>query len=816
MSKTFRLNFEKGINVVGDKALLPDGFVTILDNVDLRSGSPRPYRAPEFQFQVPDNTTRSWSYRNRWFHSANDRDYVGEFIGGIERVYITEEGLFPTKAVEGDVVLLGTPRPKTILGVSKSSSLSPGNFKAEIAYAGEGNLADGDRYYRITAKTADGTLPPSPPIVVTIADKDAKGASVKLTWSAVSKAISYTIYEGDASNQLFLDEVVGSILQYKDTGTKVASGDNATQYLQEQSFTYAYTYRRNVNGVYDESGLSALSIPMTGATGRIITRDYLNDGYWLQTQSDGTTLAAISGTGTIANTSATAFPPKSLTGVAAVYNNASLITAIHLVAHGFVTGDKLKFSGFDDPTWSEQTLEVIYIDADHFGINNIKVPTDGSPLPAGTTAQLVKCIVTYTALGVVADNDVVNLVGTGTGTTVSGLYKATRIDDMNFSVPLLATAIITLSTVKWVPLNGYYDKWLLYRNEQGGWFQVDEVDLSETTYTDGKPFAALGGTPSSYYSENGITVDYDTPPVSMTSVESHYGMLFAISGHTVRWTPILTPDAWPEVFSVTLAYKPVKVVSFAQGLIILCQDAIYRLDGNSPTQMSLSKTHAEDGCYAPGTVQKTDKGLMYLSRRGIMMFDGTQAQCITDTRIPGAVINGPSKTATPVPFWWLPTTMTKNYADLAGEDSISSTQYVFNMDNTKVIDGMNKSLKSMYHQGKYYLFFTGDNYQGNTSFVVDMQLPGFPITTMGSKVTDCHVDEFENAYLLFDNAFSTKYEASKSAIPGGDPQLIGRETVGTGLGWSYMEWSNGPWSGLYLGYGEEMYGQDFFGVPSLE
>lgn len=865
MSKTFRLAFNKGINVVGDKALLPEGFATVLDNVDLRSGCLRPYRSPEYQFQVDNATVNSWSYRGRWFHSPRNQEHVGEYIGGIERVYTTEEGKFPTKTIEGDTVLMGTPRPKTILGVSKSGSLAPAGITTTVSYAGKGNLPDGNRYYRVAAKTADGVLPPSPPFMVVIEDTAHGGASVEITWGAVPKALSYLLFEGDGSAQLLLEETSSSTLRYEDTGAKTASGDNAAQYLQEQPFTYGYTYKRNVNQVFDEGGISAVSIPITSVTGRLITRDFLNDGYFDQQVEDPANPGlyintAVTGTGSIASASSSTYPAITLTGCTITYRQSTAQVHITKASHGLLTGDKLMLTGSTDPAWANQSVEVIYVDANTFAIASFRIPSDaviGSDPNTGTlstmSAQREKSNVTYSATDVVETDDVVYLVGTG----VSGLYKATKISDTSFSVPLLTTSAVTLTTVKWIPKNGYYWKWELYRNEQGGWFLVDEIDLDKTTYTDAKPFASLGGTPTSYYAENGITIDYDIPPVSLTSIESHYGMLFAISGHTVRWTPILTPDAWPEVFSVTLAYKPVKLASFAQGLIILCQDAIYRLDGNSPTGMSLSKTQAEDGCFAPGSVQKTDRGLMYLSKRGIMLFNGTHAECLTDTRVQGAVLNGPSKVATPLPFWWLPTTMTKNYADLAGEDGITSHmnsfstvvatklvagsyyviadlgttdfklygapvneigigfnatgvgtgtgtaipavfQYVFNMDNNKSIDGLNKDVKSMYHQGKFYLFFTGPNYQGNTCFVVDMQLEGFPITTMGAKITDCHVDEYETAYLLFENVFSPDYEASKLIIPGGDPQLIGKVYADGNNGWGVMLWGNDSWGSPYI------------------
>lgn len=96
--------------------------------------------------------------------------------------------------------------------------------------------------------------------------------------------------------------------------------------------------------------------------------------------------------------------------------------------------------------------------------------------------------------------------------------------------------------------------------------------------------------------------------------------------------------------------------------------------------------------------------------------------------------------------------MTRNYADLAGEDGIKGSQYAYILDNTRTIEGYNKSIKSFYHLGKYYIFYAGDDYAANTAFVVDLQVPGLPITTLGMKALDAHVDEFENAYVLMNNA----------------------------------------------------------------
>ena len=54
----------------------------------------------------------------------------------------------------------------------------------------------------------------------------------------------------------------------------------------------------------------------------------------------------------------------------------------------------------------------------------------------------------------------------------------------------------------------------------------------------------------------------------------------------------------------------------------------------------------------------------------------------------------------------------------------------------------------------------------------------------------------------------------------GDPLLIGQTFVSDGLGWGFMAWGDDAWgapySDYYEGYGKELYGWDYYGVPTLE
>jgi hypothetical protein len=803
--KSVRVNFEKGINNVGDKAILPDGYSTILDNVDLRSGSPRPFRAPEFQFSPPSGTTRSFQYRGRWHHSPNWRDYVAEFIGGIERVYYTEDGELAQKDIEGDVAQLGTPVPLGSLGVVKASASIPEGVIVSISN-GSGTIPYGDYYYSVSAKTADGILNGSPLQKITLEKVEilenvssygfantrlgraiivssmepsihAQGLllpggtdaqvvqgwlqyAVDITWGPVEGAVSYIVWKGDVNSQSILTEVDASVLSYRDDGTKLTSGGLLSDYVSNQELQYAYTYVRNVGGVEDESGLSYPSTPVLGEFGRLVTRDYQNDGYFSNPLALTGTAAAVP--------SANSFPTVNLyAGTASFDATLSQTRFILSTTHNFLTDDKVLFpTTMTDPVYAgtEQKVIADTTDVKTFYIKNRNVPTDADPATGvfSTTIDIQPVKTKFTHLNLnVSTGDAVfitypQLSGTLTVTN-TGLYKATPYlgSTAAFTMPFITTSTIAAAspaTLKWIPNNGFYKYWNLYRNEQGGWFLVKNVDIWDASYTDYKPFPALGATPTSYYSENGQVVDYRPPPKGIVGIETHYGMKFAINGHQIRWTPILQPDAWPDTFTLTMAYKPVALASFAQGLIVLCEDAVYRIDGNQPTMLSIAKTRAEDGCIAAHSVQKTQQGLIYLSKRGIMLFDGTDAICITDTRIPSSSLTGPSRLPAPIPFWWIPTTMTRNYADFAGEDGIRGQNYAFTLDNTTTIPGINNYVKSFYHLGKYFMFYTGADYEGNTAICIDLQLPGYPITTLGLKAIDATVNEVEQAFVLLGNS----------------------------------------------------------------
>lgn len=899
MKKTLRVDYSGGINAITDKTLIPDKFATALDNVDLRSGFPRPFKEPIYKDSsyyldtngnriagnpdITNSTNKIFNFRGRWIYSDNWRDYIGEYIDGIERIYWSESGTTPQKMIEGVQVPLGTPRPDAPPIVSVSTAIRP-VMQPPVGSAG-GALTEGTYYYSVSAVFDDGVSNPSN--IGTAVVPTGQSYQVQLNWSSVVNAKGYIVWgRADAySDQQQIARVDASVVTFLDTGFITPIGDNAGQYQDDAPVRYVYTYERNVKGIINESGISSLSLNASTVYGRKITRDYLHDGFFNQQSAVNVTDSD--------NYQVTVTPTTSQYSqvrVIGITYNLGIKSAIFTtdVPHKLKTDDAIVFNGSD---WNnvgssyllyvtgKTQFKVIYISATQFAVKNIaepavfSYPTQSWNLfiyPARTRIQITPAPNTLPTDGCaiylnIADND-------ATPNTINGLYYVMLKNtsdiqispegafDINLFTDTWTNGTRVGQTVKYVPMDGYYKYWNLYRTGVGGIFQlVKKVKIKDASYDDVISTADLGASPTSYYLDTGlfggITVDYNIPPKGLQSITSHLGMLFGVDGHTVRWTPVNAPDAWPYDFRVNLPYKPLALASYGTGLIILCEDAIYRLDGRQgASSQSLSKTQAQDGCIAPYSVQKTSYGLIYLSHRGLMLFDGTHAKPLTDARIKPKTLLGPSNytekgtivdltktgqtgtpvagsytgisltggsgteakctvqvnadltvgifataggsgyeatdvltatlpwgtvTATPsisinspVNFWWIPSTLGYLYSNFADPDNVLYSETVVpNFSNTQPIPYPIYAIKSFYHVGKYFLYWSNSAlYEGHTAMCVDLETPTMAITTLGMKAADVIVNEVGEAYALFPNQGDAKqdnliyYKAQQSKI----------------------------------------------------
>lgn len=863
--KTVRIDFSKGMNLVGEKRLLPEGYCLLADNVDLRSGTMRPFHFPDFFKTAPSGTTRIWEYRGKWYNSALWRDYQGEVVGQKERVYFTETGpgaTYANKFVDGTQAKLGTPPPRLKLTVAKGTDLqnisltatsSPSANPSQTLGTSSANSA---LVYRVASKNSNGVIQPaSGPASITLAGP----SDVVLTWTAIPGAASYIIYGriNDGSTLGKLMET--SLLTFRDDGSLTLDNSFTPIIATNRDYTYIYTYIRDVNGMTDESGPSPVSSPVTATATRIITRNSHGDGSFVADSVNTFTnhtppiSSAASSTAGALNTWAI-LPAQShtvvVTTVAHTLKNGDSVGMVGLLPSTLTTlgatvivpapstvpnnvrlevgtftagvlptiGTAMNYtvtavrgdmgSGVTNNTHGAQTVASVSVPISSPGPGflikvkcNITDDCDGyyvyrdgvfrgfilkssgtvaesafytdygqaaswagaSPPTAPTTDQtsthafflegiiasptedypgtltktmptvVVRPTTTVTITGV-------SLTGMTAGGTYSvrmsawangsmnGIFTATIVSagaPITFTVPTFEPAIensvVTPYKVEFGTLNSsgvdeakFYKYWNLYRTgDTQEYLLVAQIPISQTTYTDVLTVDQLGDPPTSYYWDNGMIVVFEDPPRDLHGIEFHYGMIFGISENTVRWTPIGMPDAWPSVFSISFDYEPLALASYGSFLVVLCSDAIYLLNGFQPSALTRSKSQAEDGIIAPRSVQKSPEGLLYLSRRGIMLFRDMQASCISEMKIPGTFFIAPSSLKTAIPFWWYPSEATYNYSAAtfnqsggygdAGNSLVNPA--VLNQDNA-VIEGPIYNIRSFYYQNKYFLFWS--------------------------------------------------------------------------------------------------------------
>lgn len=761
MPKTFRFQFDKGVNVVADKATLEPGYVTVADNVDLRAGLPRPFKAPVKYSNAPGGTTRIFEYRGKFYTSSTMRDYAAEYVDGRDRVYYCEYGApanaegrvhkegATRKIIDGLDVPLGTRAPNLAPLVSETDALTP--VLTAVASSGGSFKKDTTRSYRVSAVTANGVQVPCAPSQITFTADNQK---VDLEWTTVPNAVSYWVFAGEPGKEAKIGEVSAIDPEFEDTGAAPGTGDRAVNYDVNAIYTYVYTFERTVSGMTNESGPSPISAEFQANISRKISFDVLNDGFFNQDDAQSV-------------------PQSQVTIVKSVdYNPALSVSTLDLddktkralikttTRHGLKSGDYVYVGGAVDGAWNGKLFEVFVdtanIDQTVFSIKDVPQPVDTSFTSWQIIPAKTKVTLSPAPAQPVQTDDVVYVNIGGSSQQLAGqTFKATALSSTEFVINAFTDGNPTASdAVRWVPKNGYIKYRNLYRTgDSGGFFLVEQVPIWKSSYLDDKTFSKLGDAISSVYTENGIQVVYEHPPIGMQQITSHYEMLFAIDQNKVRWTPAGAPDAWPTDFTYDFPSKPVALVSFAGSLIVLCLDAIYRIDGNEPTQLSRRKTLAEKGCIAPYSVQRTPKGLLYMSDEGIELFDGNTSVCITAQKVPSNFLLGPSGLAAPVYHWWHPTLMGYNYTNLSAQDGILyKVTNAFVLNNTNAPGGVIKQARSFYYKGKYFLFWaaqeSNDYYRAHTTFCIDLQAPGFPVTTLGMKPIDAHVSDTEQAYVL--------------------------------------------------------------------
>jgi len=280
MPQTFRVSVAGGIDAVTDTAFGDGKHVAYMENLDVRGGKAVPVHLPLVNpaVSVPTGSVQVFSYRSRLIFSSLRRDYAAEYLDSRERIYWTQYGGNPQKMIEGVTVPLGTTPPLVPPGVTTGTYVSPQSINITVGAGGSipqyTNLT-----FRLAYQTAFGILPPSGIIQPTV---NIAGAMITLTWSNAvmdTPANAIIVFLGTVGgDERYLATLGPKESVYVYSAPMTAFGDLASNYDQQDNYTYCTTYLRNVNGVEDESGPSSPSPSVASANSRSVSVSPWSEG----------------------------------------------------------------------------------------------------------------------------------------------------------------------------------------------------------------------------------------------------------------------------------------------------------------------------------------------------------------------------------------------------------------------------------------------------------------------------------------------------------------------------------------------------------
>lgn len=236
---------------------------------------------------------------------------------------------------------------------------------------------------------------------------------------------------------------------------------------------------------------------------------------------------------------------------------------------------------------------------------------------------------TQTKLGVVAPTTGPTCSASGgSGTAETRVYVYTMVSihgeesapsDPSDNLTCLPGCTVSLSAMT-SPTNtvyAAYDKKRIYRSIVGasgasGYFFVDEIDASATTYSDTLTSAELG--------EELPSEGWAVPPSDLTGLTAIPGGFFAgFSGREVRMSEPWNPHAWPDKYSHVLQHDIVQLGVSGRILFAMTKGSVYFITLNDIDAAVPEMMPGDIPCVSAGSVVSTPLGVVFASKDGLYL-----------------------------------------------------------------------------------------------------------------------------------------------------------------------------------------------------
>ena len=276
--------------------------------------------------------------------------------------------------------------------------------------------------------------------------------------------------------------------------------------------------------------------------------------------------------------------------------------------HALQTGHQVKIVVSDESGLSDATVTITRTGINTFTFvdPSLPVPAEGLELTGELTYEVLPKAATYvrdagtdvvtvTALahGYVTD-DYVCIRATDDSKLAAGSYKVTRIDVDSFRF----TDTSVLDASKATALSG-----------------AAEV-LRSRAFTDDLDVTALDDVLES--------LDYDAPDERMLGLLAiHNSMIVGFFDNTICFSEPGVPHAWPIKYRLQVDSKIVALGAYGTTLLALTDRTPWKLDGNNPAAMSITRTDYILPCVSKRSVINIGFGVVWASAGGLAIYSTT-------------------------------------------------------------------------------------------------------------------------------------------------------------------------------------------------
>lgn len=146
------------------------------------------------------------------------------------------------------------------------------------------------------------------------------------------------------------------------------------------------------------------------------------------------------------------------------------------------------------------------------------------------------------------------------------------------------------------------------------YFLVDELPISQTSYTDEKTDVAVSA------NDQLASTNWTAPPTDLKGIASlPNGMFVGFRENEIWFSEPYRPHAWPSLYTLSVDYKIVGLGVIGQTAIVCTQAGLYAATGLNPISVTLATIDHSEPCLSRGSIVSTQSGVVFASPNGLIL-----------------------------------------------------------------------------------------------------------------------------------------------------------------------------------------------------